>query len=599
MKNGARQHLRASACMAIALIAVALCGPLRSVQKAMAATGDCFNPTYARWGNNGADSVVVDLWINNSVGNGVANVLGIDSVSLYNVVRRVEHRLNEQPNAGFQFRYRGTTTLDQKDGGVVIRAQNTSESCTGFPPGPEVHAAGAQTLYNTDGASSRHWANVTYFTHNKPSETAQCTHFLAWQLTDDYTAQPFEKVLMHELLHALGMKHVSNATTQNCYDDGQISVMAPLTIYEYPDQLMLWDEHRLQYGYNYRSEYSSLMQRPWSDQNGTWNNTWGLVDTQPLTPPGSGGQGYGLSLITTGQHSAGYKGKTHIFSPSTQMVTSTTTWDTDRSQGDVLATAVSPATAEVIVIRNRRPLGYALYAEGSHRNEIRIRRSLDGGATWATVLTLNGSSRQDASLAYDPKSNTFIVGVTGSPAIVPGTTATDATPDDSLWFYVIPAENNNSFGASTSTLTQTTAHSRFPPSIACKSGPWGCRVFWVDSTSGEILWTKMQVAPIPAVQGVQLDSITRETGTYGFESPSVTYYEGDDSFRVLFRQGISRVYARRLAPAGVAWTSLPDLVDEPSWTVGRPSSTTEKFCWGTCSYWWRAWITNSFLSVPQ
>jgi hypothetical protein len=204
------------------------------------------------------------------------------------------------------------------------------------------------------------------------------------------------------------------------------------------------------------------------------------------------------------------------------------------------------------------------------------RQSTNYGQTFGPTGACPGANttvRNGIAVGFDPRSSTFLIGY--------------AATNRQLTILTVPAT-----GSSTPSNKTTFANVTWDaPSIACRNATYGCRIAYEDASSGTpaLKWLEAQVN---LATGVVESSVTRTQGWTQYDTPSVVYFQMDNTYRLSYQQSNHSLYAASMDATGTSWSGMPDLWNSVSSFVSAPVVATERTCFFGCTGNLRGWFTS-------
>ena len=543
-------------------------------------TTDCFYMN-GKWG---PAKTIVDVWMTNSAASGFQNLGPFSVADADMVVRQAISVWNEQSGAALRLRYRGQTDVAAIGDAITIGSTPTADTFGNnalartynflSPSIPTLITNSQIVFYKVDDNGPLNWE-----TGNNNDRTQVVSP------TPPIVGPRALPVLIHELGHAaFQLQHPGEAGPSpglTCTDAGQSTVMEGVHYGLNPRvfrNVSEWDKGEAQLRYTRRSLFSQLISRQWNATSSTWNavNTFTKnvlyrmgTATQEIGFNGPAAwvqqdaAGGGSAPVVHKEQETGFAFSSPANFPTTGIVT-----------GPV-SVASAPGGEGMMVYTAQEDFTF-----GSRK--ICFRKATDsinfGAETCVTNSfgTVLKTERDTATVAFDPRSNAFIIAWA-----VQGT--------DNITIKVEPA-TGSSTPSGLSVLTNTAASA---PSIACRNASLGCRIVYQERTLyGAMKWVE---AEVNLADGTITTGATRSGGWVLYDSPSAAFSAKEGRYRIVFGQGNGSAYSLFVTTTGTSTSNLPDLLNDGTSFISAPVLSTRFSCVGSvCSGDIFGWVTKWF-----
>lgn len=538
----------------------------------------------------------VDVWLLNApfidglgfYRNTVMNATGLSLANVDAATRRAIDIWNEEGGSSIRIRYRGLTTTPTIAITDALVLWGETTVCDGGT---------ANTNAPGGGSASNHrftTGSIQFRQKNTTVSPPTCAN-IPWNTNVNSSAgYDYVAFLIHELGH--GVYNLNHPNSPGCdFVSQDASVMSSVVENSRGRTLKQWELQLAQREYGPRSQTSQfrrnqLVGSAWSafytvpGQAGSFplyrsgslpsnmNSRYMGFTANPATVPQPGGSGF----LEATRYSAG------------SLVTGMTGFGGIGS-GVGLSRPVAVAghvvgSNEPILLAYQRytspqPI---LYDAANAVGEICYRRSSNGvsglGAEVCPTFC-NGfgcfpvtTVYFGLTAAYDPYSNSYIIGYIANDSM-------------QMAFLVVPSETNTTTPTARTVVSGASYHA---PSVACDGSATGCKVVYESgSNQGTVSWLNVGVSP---ATGVVTVASSYTTGLLAFDTPGVTYWASDGSFRVAYASDNDAIYTYKIVANSITGTG--DAFNDATQFVSSPvpqarvfgSGATKLYTW-FLKYW--------------
>lgn len=519
----------------------------------------CITPSVgtANW----ADTTERRIYILHDPGNptiGLTWGTGLSFPDVEKGVKRTISLLNEESGSATKFIYAGTQIIGTPQAGSILL---TGKSCSDGLNGRAL-GVGGQTFFTfTAGNTIIDRAEVTAY-RSAGDDDGNCNPMIR-----SFEEGSFYELMFHELGHAAFRMAHPNSQTSYCTDWTFFTPSVMLAETDTKRTLVFKDYDMFHFQAN------TAPRGQFGEPHRSYTNGAGWTSGAPLTTPntlfihnswGSIPSGTGTSrllpYVRNGSTTpvANGTGTQAVGIPTGASFSTYTTYGTGTAMMRPQAVAQKPSSNNALWAYVKRE--YSSNNLDSDIGRVCYRYSTDAGVTWASEVCQTGASylvaRGGVSAAYDPQSNSFLVGFIGGSATITGASSRRVN------LLVLPGPGN------TAPVTPlfTGVYSYHAPSIACRASTSGtdknCLLHYenIDVGTSEVISGCARHRDLRVTSGttpsISYSAVTGTGCVATYVQPSVAFSSATSELYLVQTELGDSVNTYKRAYAATSWTSF-------------------------------------------